>query len=63
MQMQFRKLSMKEKREFRKAARENYEVFTPINGIWHPVYQAECAAMNDENAIYAMEEESHGDKS
>jgi uncharacterized protein YjiK len=60
--MQFRKLSVQEKRKFRKAARENYEVFTLIEGVWHPVYQAECVAMNDENAIYVMEEDGHGDK-
>ena len=55
--MQFRKLSVKEKREFRKSARENYVPFSEIQGIWHPVYQAECVAINDEKAIYVMEEE------
>jgi hypothetical protein len=58
--MQFRKLSVEEKRQFRKAARDNYEPFTLIEGIWHPVYQAECVAMNDEKAIYVMEDR-HGD--
>lgn len=51
----FRKLSVGDKRLWRKAARKKYEPFSPIDGTWHPVYQAECVAMNDELATYTME--------
>jgi hypothetical protein len=50
--MIFRKLSSDEARVFRQSARKNYEPFGPINGLWHPVYQAECVKINDENATY-----------
>lgn len=53
----FRKLSVGEKRKWRKGAREKYEPFSPIDGMWHPVYQAECAAINDELATYVAEPE------
>ena len=46
--MLFRHLSEAEEKEFREAARKNYKVFDPINGVWHPVYQDECAKMNAE---------------
>jgi hypothetical protein len=44
----FRELSEQEEREFRADARKNY--ITPINGVWHPVYQDECVKMNKEAA-------------
>lgn len=46
----FRKLSPKEEQEFRTWARENYNVYEPIKGIWHPVVQDECVKMNAEHA-------------
>ena len=27
-------------------ARENYTPGEPINGVWHPIVQAECVRMN-----------------
>ena len=44
----FRDLSEDEEREFRAWARSNYEKFTPIKGIWHPVVQDECRIINQE---------------
>jgi hypothetical protein len=52
MYMAFRRLSEQEKLEFRNAARENYALFSPIDGLWHPVYQHECVRMNAESATY-----------
>lgn len=46
--MQFRKLSRDEEALFRTNARAVYQPFTPIDGVWHPVYQAECVRMNAE---------------
>jgi hypothetical protein len=53
----FRKVDIPEKRKFRAWARENYEPYTPIDGTWHPVIQAECALINDELATYVMQPE------
>ncbi len=44
----FRILSEKEEGEFRAWARENYNSFTPIQGVWHSVVQDECRKMNEE---------------
>lgn len=56
MYMAFRKLSEQEKQEFRETARMNYELFSPIDGLWHPVYQHECVRMNAESATYVDDE-------
>jgi hypothetical protein len=45
----FRDLTRNETLEFQQWARENYEVGSPINRVWHPVVQAECKVMNTEN--------------
>jgi hypothetical protein len=42
----FRDLSVEEVVTFRAWARENYKPFETISGVWHPVIQSECAAMN-----------------
>jgi hypothetical protein len=42
----FRELSKDEEESFREWARVNYEPFTPINGVWHPVVQDECQKIN-----------------
>ena len=47
----FRRLSPDEEVEFRQWARENYNVFTDINGGWHPVVQDECRKMNEEAGL------------
>lgn len=44
----FRDLTPEEEADFRKHARENYKPFTPILGVWHPVYQDECCKINKE---------------
>ena len=47
----FKQLTAKEIHQFQKWARKNYSPYTPINGMWHPVIQRECAEMNEENNI------------
>jgi len=54
----FRKLGAAEKETFRQAARNNYELFTPIEGIWHPIYQIECVRLNFEAATFVEDKES-----
>ena len=40
-------LTEQEKETFRRWARENYTRFSEIKGIWHPIVQAECVKMNE----------------
>lgn len=47
----FRTLSAEEELEFKQWARENYVPLTPIEGIWHPVIQAECAQINRDHGL------------
>ena len=47
----FRILTEIEKSEFKQWARDNYKVFTPIKGMWHPVVQEECVKMNIEKSV------------
>lgn len=54
--MKFIKLDLKKKREYRAWARANYKVNYPIDGRWHPVVQQECVNMNEEAAVYVMDE-------
>ena len=35
--------------KYRLWARENYELYTPIKGVWHPLIQEECVRMNEGN--------------
>jgi hypothetical protein len=42
----FRNLSPEEEQSFRQWARDNYQPFEPIDGVWHPVIQDECARIN-----------------
>ena len=44
----FRNLTTKEEEEFRRWARDNYEPFSEIKGVWHPVVQDECVKINQE---------------
>ena len=44
----FKELNEQEKIEFRKWARDNYQPFSEIKGIWHPVVVEECAKINQE---------------
>ena len=47
----FKDLSEEEEKVFRQTARQKYIVFTAISGVWHPVYQLECVAMNAEAGL------------
>ncbi len=49
----FRELSDEESESFRSWARENYLPYSPIDGTWHPIIQAECARINGETEIFA----------
>jgi hypothetical protein len=47
MSILFRELDATERREFRESARENYTAGDPIDrDLWHPIYVAECEAIN-----------------
>jgi len=50
--MEFRKLTDDEALRFRAWARKNYELYTDISGLWHPVVQHECVRMNSHAAKY-----------
>jgi hypothetical protein len=53
--MFFRALSPCEEARFRSWARETYRVGSEIKGIWHPVVQDECVAMNRETARFVVD--------
>lgn len=42
--------------QFRKWARDNYVPHEAIDGTWHPVVQAECAKINEENNMVPIED-------
>ena len=44
----FRNLTTEEEDEFRQWARDNYEPFSEIKGVWHPIVQDECVKINQE---------------
>ena len=44
----FRQLNATEEEEFKQWARENYEPYSEIKGVWHPVIQEECVKINKE---------------
>ena len=44
----FLALSPEQEQTFRQWARDNYVPFDPIQGIWHPIVQNECALINGE---------------
>lgn len=44
----FNQLTSQQEADFRLWARQNYQVYTPIDGVWHPVVQDECVRMNAE---------------
>jgi len=49
MSILFRELNAAERGEFRESARDNYNAGDPIDrDLWHPVYVAECDAVNAE---------------
>lgn len=44
----FRDLDTSDESTFRTWARQNYEPFSDISGIWHPVVQDECRRINEQ---------------
>ena len=52
----FRKLDTEEEASFRQWARDSYTPLSPIQGIWHPVVQDECAKINSEHTFADMNE-------
>lgn len=44
----FKKLGRKKEAEFRKWARDNYYIDSPIDPVWHPVVRDECKKINAE---------------
>jgi hypothetical protein len=42
----FTELTHEQEVIFRQWARDNYEPFADISGVWHPVVQDECVKMN-----------------
>ena len=44
----FKNLDANDVADYKKWARDNYELGTLISEVWHPVVQDECAVMNDE---------------
>lgn len=42
----FKHLSDDEIGDYRQWARDNYQIYSEIKGIWHPVVQLECVMMN-----------------
>ena len=43
----FKSLNSDEVEEYRVWAKDNYEKFSEIKGIWHPVIQDECRRINE----------------
>ena len=46
----FRELEPYQEQQFRQWARDNYEPFTDIKGMWHFIVQDECAKINLEKS-------------
>lgn len=46
----FKELLPEEEEEYREWARENYQVHSEINPVWHPAVCQECELMNEEDA-------------
>jgi len=44
----FRELEEQEEQTFRQWARENYEPYSEIKGVWHWTVQDECVKINKE---------------
>lgn len=53
----FRALPANDCLEFKRLARQNYTPFSNIEGIWHPIYQAECVKINHEHSLYRIDSE------
>lgn len=53
--MFYRALTTAEEKKFRKWARDTYEPGVEIKGIWHPVVQEECVAINCERSVFVAD--------
>lgn len=53
--MLFKTLNEEEEASYRQWARENYLIFSEINGVWHPIVQSECVRMNEERSELVTE--------
>jgi hypothetical protein len=51
---QYRNLTHEEEKDFRRWARENWEIGSKVIPIWHPIVRQECAKMLDEDAKVVM---------
>jgi len=51
----FRELSEQDEKDFRQWARDTYEPFSQISGVWHPVVQDECSKINKEKGMIKNE--------
>jgi len=51
----YKDLTPEEEPEYRKWAREHYEPFSPILGLWHPTIQEECTKINRERDLELKE--------
>lgn len=49
-EIMFRDLNDQEEADFRKWARDNYEAFTEISTLWHPIVVDECEKINNEQS-------------
>jgi alpha-ketoglutarate-dependent taurine dioxygenase len=47
----YKSLTPEEEARFRQWARENYQTYEPILGVWHPAVQDECVKMNTETGF------------
>ena len=63
---QFRDLTTEEVEEFKEWTRENYQVHSEINPVWHPKVRQECELMNEEEedsaALDAEPEKEEGEE-
>jgi hypothetical protein len=54
----YRDLADAEAAEFRRCSRDNYTVFEPIPGVWHPLVQLEAVKMNIDTGFAPKDEPS-----
>lgn len=47
----FRDLTPEEEDSFRDWARQNYQPFSEISGVWHPVIQDEARRINEQTEL------------
>jgi GH15 family glucan-1,4-alpha-glucosidase len=55
MKNRYRNLTHEEEKDFRRWARENWEIGSKVIPIWHPIVRQECAKMLDEDITANIE--------